>query len=86
MPGEPGWNLPVVYYHASTDAGAGRSFPLGRRVTAGLDVKADLVFLAPSYVFATPVAGGQASLGVTGLFGRAPLCQYDLRHVPLIIQ
>jgi len=71
VPGDPGWSLPVVYFHNSADAGGGRSFPLGGRVTAGLDVTADLVFLAPSYVFESPVAGGRASVGVTGLFGRA---------------
>jgi hypothetical protein len=69
VPGDPGWSLPVVYFHTSADAGAGRSFPIGGAVTAGVDAKADLVFLAPSYVFETPVAGGRASLGVTGLFG-----------------
>jgi len=70
VPGDPGWSLPVVYYHTSSDAGASRSFSRGGRLTAGLDAKADLMFVAPGYVFGAPVAGGQASLGVTGLFGR----------------
>ena len=70
VPGDPGWSLPVVYYHTSTDAGGGRSFPIGGRLTAGVDAKADLVFLAPSYVFATPVAGGRATLGITGCSAR----------------
>lgn len=70
VPGDPGWGLGLVYYHASSDASAARSFPIGGRLTAGLDVTADLVFVAPSYVLATPVAGGQLSLGVTGAFGR----------------
>ena len=58
VPGDPGWSFPLVYYHTSTDASAGRSFPIGGRLTAGVDARADLMFLAPSYVFATPVAGG----------------------------
>ena len=70
VPGDPGWSLPLVYYHTSTDASGGRSFPIGGRLTAGVDAKADLLFLAPSYVFATPVAGGRATLGMTGLFGK----------------
>ncbi|RZU02422.1 SphA family protein [Rivibacter subsaxonicus] len=70
VPGDPGWSLPVVYFHSSTEAGRGRSFPVGGRITAGLDVTADLLFLAPGYVFEAPLAGGRASLGITGLFGR----------------
>lgn len=68
--GEPGWTLPIVYYHAAADAGAARAFRIGGRVTAGLDVDADLMFIAPTYVFSTPVWGAQASLGVTAAAGR----------------
>ena len=32
---------------------------------------ADLLFLAPTYTFGNPVAGGQLSLSVTGVYGRA---------------
>jgi hypothetical protein len=58
-----------VYYHASSDADAARSFPLGGRVAAGLDARADFVFVSPGYIAATPVAGGQAAFGVAGVFG-----------------
>jgi len=34
-----------------------------------LNANADVVFINPSYVFATPVFGGQFALGVTGLVG-----------------
>jgi len=68
-PGAPGWSLGAVYYHASTDAGASRQFPRGGQVTAGLDVTADLLILAPSYTFSDPVLGGQASVGLTALVG-----------------
>lgn len=71
VPGEAGWTLPIVYYHTSTDAGGGRLFQRGGVIAAGLDVRADLAILAPSYAFSTPVAGGQATLGITGLVGRA---------------
>jgi hypothetical protein len=71
VPGDPGWSLPLVYYHASTDAGASRSFPQGGQVRAGLDVRADLLLAVPTYVFAEPVLGGQASVSVAGLYGRA---------------
>jgi hypothetical protein len=70
-PGESGWSLPMIYYHSASDAQAGKSFEIGGRITAGLDVRADMLFVAPTYVFATPVAGGQASIGLTGLVGQA---------------
>ncbi len=70
VPGSPGWSLGAVYFHSSADAGGDRSFPRGGRITAGLDAKADLLFLAPNYIFAEPVLGGQAALAVTGVFGR----------------
>jgi hypothetical protein len=69
-PGEPGWSLPFLYYHSSTDANASRLFRRGGVLVAGLDVRADLAIAAPTYVFGAPVAGGQASVGITGLFGR----------------
>jgi len=68
--GEPGWSLPIVYYHTSADAGAARSFRVGGRITSGLDVDADLAFIVPTYVFRTPVWGAQASLSIAAVAGR----------------
>ena len=70
VPGEPGWSLPIIYYHTSSDADASRAFQIGGRTALGVEAKADLFLFAPSYVFADPVAGGQAAVGLTGLFGR----------------
>ncbi|MDM0110562.1 transporter [Variovorax sp. J22R133] len=70
VPGDPGWSLPLVYYHTSADAGVGKSFPRGGQVRAGLDVTADLLFAIPTYVFTEPLLGGQASVSVAGVFGR----------------
>jgi hypothetical protein len=39
-------------------------------LNATLNAQADLLLLAPSYTFATPVLGGQLAMGVTGIFGR----------------
>lgn len=69
VPGDPGWSLPLAYYHASADAGASKSFPRGGQVRAGLDVKANLLFVIPTYVFTEPVLGGQASISLAGIFG-----------------
>jgi hypothetical protein len=38
-------------------------------LNANLNAQADLMLLAPTYTFATPVLGGQLAVGVTGLFG-----------------
>jgi hypothetical protein len=64
-PGEPGWSIPVVYYHTASDAGASREFVVGGNLVAGLEAQADLVFAAPTYTFANPVLGGQGSFSLT---------------------
>ena len=70
VPGDPGWSLPLIYYHTTADADPSKLFLRGGRVNAGLDVKADLLFAVPTYVFTDPVLGGQASVSVAGVFGR----------------
>jgi hypothetical protein len=72
VPAQPGWSFATIYYHTSVDAGAGTSFVRGGGVEAGIKASADLQMFSPSYVFATPVLGGQAALGMTGFFGRSP--------------
>src|SRR6476646_2676553 len=81
-PQQPGWSLANIYYHTSVSAGAdvarAREFTLGR-VPANLTVNAnlnlnvnatgDLGFVLPSYVFATPVLGGQASVSLLAAYG-----------------
>jgi hypothetical protein len=70
VPGDPGWSLPVIYYHTSADASASRSFERGGSIVAGLDIRADLAIIVPTYVFSTPVAGGQASFAMAAIVGR----------------
>lgn len=70
-PGVPGWAWATIYYHSDVAAGAGQQFPRGGRVDVGISGKADLAFFGPSYVFATPVLGGQASISVLGAAGRS---------------
>src|SRR5262249_49770346 len=80
-PQQPGWSLTSIYYHTSVSAGAdvarAREFETGRiplnltaNVSASLDARADLALALPSYTFATPVFGGQLSVGAIGLYGR----------------
>jgi hypothetical protein len=82
VPQQPGWSLGNIYYHTSVSAGAdvarAREFTLGR-VPANVTVNAnlnlninatgDLGLVIPSYVFATPVLGGQASVSLMAAYG-----------------
>ena len=81
VPQQPGWSLTSVYYHTSVSAGAdvsrAREFQIGKipvnltaNVSAKLDARADLGFALPTYTFATPVFGGQLSVGAIGIYGR----------------
>jgi hypothetical protein len=78
----PGWAVANIYYHTSVSAGAdvarAREFTLGRvpanvtvNANLNLNVKADgdLGFVIPTYVFATPVLGGQASVSLLAAYG-----------------
>ena len=73
-PQQPGWSLTSIYYHTSVSAGAevarAREFETGRipvnltaSVNASLQARADLGLLMPTYTFATPVFGGQLTVG-----------------------
>ena len=69
VPLEPGWSLPVIYYHASSDASASKDFAIGGNITAGLDARADLLLAVPTYAFADPVLGGQLALSMAAAYG-----------------
>jgi hypothetical protein len=71
VPVTPGWSLGEVYYHttvrASGAVAAAREIEIGRfpatvnvNLNATLNAQADLLLLAPTYTFATPVIGGQS--------------------------
>ena len=81
-PQQPGWSLANIYYHTSVSAGAdvarAREFTLNRvpanvTVNANLNLNVnatgDLGFVIPTYVFATPVLGGQASVSLMAAYG-----------------
>ena len=78
----PGWALSVSYYHSNV--GAAGSVAAAReiltdRIPSTVNVnlnlslrgQADLVTLAPSYTFATPVLGGQLFASMSSQFGQA---------------
>jgi hypothetical protein len=68
-PGVPGWSWATIYYHSDVASGAGQQFPRGGRIDVGISGKGDLAFFGPSYVFATPVLGGQASISALAAGG-----------------
>jgi hypothetical protein len=81
LPGTPGWALATVYYHTSVDAGSAvadaRELQIGRfsptlnvTLNATLNAGADLELFIPSYVFATPVLGGQLAVQMATIVGR----------------
>src|SRR5450631_3890597 len=80
-PTTPGWSVAAIYYHTSVNASgaaaAAREFQVGRfsptvniNLNLALSGQADLAFIAPTYTFATPVLGGQASMTLAGIYGR----------------
>jgi hypothetical protein len=76
LPGVPGWSTATIYYHTSL-AGSGAAYAarevsiggLSRTANLNLNVNgnggADLQLLTATYVFATPVLGGQFALGAS---------------------
>ena len=62
--------MPLVYYHASADAGASKNFIVGGNLTAGIDATGDLLFFFPTYTFTEPLLGGQAAFGLGWALGR----------------
>jgi hypothetical protein len=79
-PQQPGWSLASIYYH--TDVSGSGNIAVSREITIGqfnpkLDASvnanvhgiADVGFVIPSYVFATPLFGGQVSAGLLMAYG-----------------
>src|ERR1700690_4253587 len=80
VPGTPGWAVASVYYHTSVSAGAdvaaAREIQIGRfnptlnvSLNANLHASADLAIVVPSYIFATPVLGGQLAVQMGTIVG-----------------
>jgi hypothetical protein len=69
-PSNPGWSFESTFYHATAAANPSLSFVRGGGFQAGVKSPTDFVMVTPTYVFATPVLGGQAAVGMTALYGR----------------
>ncbi len=70
-PGVPGWSFASIYLHSQVEAKGGTTFQTGGGFQAGLAAKVDIGLLAGTYVFATPVWGGQLAIGLAGAYGRS---------------
>lgn len=79
-PQQPGWSFAGINYYtnvsASGNAAVSREISIGQfnptvnaNVGANVAAKVDLGIFAPSYVFATPFLGGQASATLLMLYG-----------------
>jgi hypothetical protein len=77
----PGWSMAAIYIHSSVSAGGdvaasraiafpNRTVNLTVNLDARLDARVDVGIFAPTYVFATPVLGGQFAINVLGIYGR----------------
>src|ERR1700736_869364 len=80
VPQQPGWSTASIYYHttvsADGDVARAREFQIGRipanltaNLSASLNATGDLGFIISTYVFATPVLGGQAAVSVLAAYG-----------------
>ena len=78
VPQQPGWSLIVTNYYDSVSASgavaASREISIGRfnptvnvNLNVNVNAKLDLGLINPNYVFATPVLGGQLSVGMMGI-------------------
>jgi hypothetical protein len=62
-------DLLTFNYYDSVSAGKNADFVRGGGIEVGLNARIDFQYLYPAYVFARPVLGGQASLGMGALVG-----------------
>src|SRR5215510_13297545 len=69
VPGQPGWSLSTLYVHPDATAGGGKELQNNASIVAGLHARADAFAVMPSYTFATPVLGGQLTVGVAAAPG-----------------
>jgi hypothetical protein len=69
VPGQPGMSYTFQYIHLDALAGGGKALQNNANIVAGLHAKADAGVFLPTYTFATPVLGGQLTVGVATVPG-----------------
>jgi hypothetical protein len=79
-PQVPGWSLGMIYIHdsvsASSNVATARAITIGQfnptltqSLNASLRATSDIGVVSPTYVFATPVLGGQAAVSLAAIYG-----------------
>jgi hypothetical protein len=79
-PQQPGWSLATINYYTNASAGGAvalarefeiRNLPanIQAQINASLHATADIGMVIPTYVFATPFLGGQASVSMIAGYG-----------------
>src|SRR5580700_9104916 len=69
VPGQPGWSITTVYLHLNALAGGGLPLQNNSNIVLGLHAQADAIAWLPTYTFATPILGGQLTVGAAGVPG-----------------
>ena len=69
VPTTPGWSITTQYIHLDAVAGGGAALQHNASIVAGLHARVDAGVLLPTYTFATPVLGGQLTIGAAGVPG-----------------
>jgi hypothetical protein len=70
VPPDPGFSMPSTFYFYTGKAEGSKSFGIGSLIAAGVEAKDfEAVFLAPTWVPETPVAGGRLALTMMGAVG-----------------
>src|ERR1044072_583674 len=80
-PLQPGWSLGTIYLHVDVSGGGdvaasrairfpNRTVNLNINLDATLQARTDIVVVSPTYVFPTPLFGGQFAVSLLMLYGR----------------
>jgi hypothetical protein len=69
VPGQPGMSYTFQYIHLDAVAGGGKVLQNNANIVTGLKAKADVGVFLPTYTFATPVLGGQLTIGAATVPG-----------------
>ena len=71
VPQQPGASIATIYYHTGVESDRNVSFQHGASIVAGVAATGDLAIIIPSYVFATPILGGQLAVGMMSVVGNS---------------
>jgi hypothetical protein len=87
VPPDPGFSMPSTFYFYTGKAEGSKSFGIGSLIAAGVEAKDfEAVFLAPTWVPETPVAGGRLALTMMGAVGHSEVeADINFQRLPIDI-